>query len=82
MQQFTQKYAIIQLFEDMPVGIQFASSNWQLHSTIVDTLAIDWNLPAMIEKLIELLNAHAQAISTVEDDRFIGDDRQVQVSPY
>jgi len=80
MQQFTQKYAIIQLFEDMLVGTQFGASSWPLHSTIADTFAIDWDVPAMVEKLTELLKNHAPATSEVEDDRFFGDDGQVQVA--
>lgn len=80
MQQFTQKYAIIQLFEDMPVGTQFAGSNWPLHSTIADTFAIDWDVPTMVEKLTELLKNHEQATSVTEDDRFFGDQGQVQVA--
>ena len=80
MQQFTQKYAIIQLFEDMPVGTQFAGSSWPLHSTIADTFAIDWDVPTMVEKLTELLNSHAQATTVAEDDRFFGDNGQVQVA--
>lgn len=80
MQQFTQKYAIIQLFEDMPVGTQFAGSSWPLHSTIADTFAIDWDVPTMIEKLTELLKNHPQATTVAEDDRFFGDNGQVQVA--
>lgn len=80
MQHFTQKYAIIQLFEEVPVGTQFAASNWPLHSTIVDTFAIDWDVETMIEKLTELLSAHTTATSTVEDDRFFGENGQVQVA--
>jgi len=41
MQQFTQKYTIIQLFKDIPEGTQFSASNWPLHVTIADTFAID-----------------------------------------
>lgn len=80
MQPFTQKYAIIQLFEDMPAGTQFVGNSWPLHSTIADTFAIDWDVPTMIEKLTELLSSHTQATSTVEDDRFFGDNGQVQVA--
>lgn len=79
MQSFTQKYAIIQLFEDMPVGMQFSSDNWPLHSTIVDTFAIDWSLPTMTNELTELLGVHSQASSIVKDDRFLGENGQVQV---
>lgn len=80
MQQFTQKYAIIQLFEDMPVGTQFASNNWPLHATIADTFAIDWDVPTMVEKLTELLKDHPQAASVVNDDHFFGEDVQVRVA--
>lgn len=78
-QQFTQKYAIIQLFEDMVVGTQFSASNWPLHSTIADTFAIEWDVPTLIEKLTELLDSRAEVVSTAGDDRFFGDNGQVQV---
>lgn len=79
MQQFTQKYAVIQLFEDMPVGTQFASNNWPLHATIVDTFAIGWDVPTMIKRLTELLKDHKQAISVAENDELFGENCQVQV---
>lgn len=79
MQPFTQKYAIIQLFEPMPVGTLFSSSSWPLHSTIVDAFAIDWSLPMMIEKLTNTLQQHDHATSIVEEDRFFGEYGQVQV---
>lgn len=80
MQAFTQKYAIIQLFEEVAEGTEFPATNWPLHSTIADTFAIDWNIPTMTEKLVELLKDHPQATSVAEDDRFFGDNGQVQVA--
>jgi len=80
MQQFIQKYALVQLLEDMPIGTQFSASSWPLHSTIADTFAINWDVPTMVEKLKELLEDHPRAISEVEDDRFFGNDGQVQVA--
>jgi 2'-5' RNA ligase len=80
VRQFTQKYAIIQLLEDMPVGAQFSASSWPLHSTIADTFAIDWDVLTMVKKLTELLKDHAQSTSGAEDDRFFGDNGQVQVA--
>lgn len=80
MTSFTQKYAVIQLFEDVPVGTQFAASKWPLHSTVADTFAIDWDISTMVKKLAELLRYHPQASSIAEDDRFFGDSRQVQVT--
>jgi hypothetical protein len=80
MQQFTQKYAIIQLFEDMPVGTLFSADNWPLHATVADVFAIDWEVPVMVEKLTALLNNHVQAMTVAEDDRFFGDEGQVRVT--
>jgi hypothetical protein len=80
MQPFTQKYAIIQLFDEKPVGTRFSSANWPLHSTIVDTFAIDWSLPTMIEKLTNVLQPHSIATSTVGEDLFIGEKSQVRVA--
>lgn len=79
MAKFTQKYAIIQLFEDMPEGTQFDWKNWPLHTTIADVFASNWNVSTMAEKLTELLSHHAQATSVAEGDTFFGDDGQVQV---
>lgn len=80
MSESTQKYTIIQLFEDAPEGTQFSASSWPLHATIADTFAIDWDVSTMIEKLTELLSTHATAASVVEEDRFFGDQGQVQVA--
>jgi 2'-5' RNA ligase superfamily protein len=80
MQQFTQKYAIIQLLEDIPEGTEVPSSNWPLHATIADTFAINWDVPTMLEQLTTLLSNHAQAATVAEDDRFFGDNGQIQVT--
>lgn len=52
---FSQKYTIIQLFEDTPEGTQFTASSWPLHATIVDTFAIDWDVATMTQQLQALL---------------------------
>jgi hypothetical protein len=80
MQQFTQKYTIVQLFEDIPEGAEFSSSSWPLHSTIADTFAIDWGVQTMVKELTSLLASHAQATATVLDDTFFSPDKQVQVA--
>lgn len=80
MQQFTQKYAIIQLFEDMPVGTQFSSNSWPLHATVVDTFAINWDVSGMTTKLDRLLTTYAPVRTIVGDDRFFGDQGQTRVS--
>ena len=79
-QHFSQKYTIIQLLEDMPEGTQFSSSDWPLHVTIVDTFAIDWDVPTMTGKLESLLADHAQAASAAEGEAFFGPDKQTKAT--
>lgn len=79
MHTFTQKYTIIQLFEEASEGTQFTSTNWPLHTTVVDTFAIDWNAPTMIRKLKRLLGAYPQATSVAKEDTFFGPEKQTQV---
>lgn len=76
---FTQKYAVIQLFEPMPVGTQFASDSWPLHSTIVDTFAIDLSVATMKHQLERLLEKQRPAYSIAEGDAFFGPEKQTHV---
>lgn len=78
-QQFTQKYTIVQFFDDIDEGYEYSSDNWPLHSTIVDTFAIDWSADEMASRLKDVLKDHAIADSVAEDDRFFGEQGQVQV---
>lgn len=80
MQNFTQKYTIIQLFEDISEGALFSSDNWPLHSTLVDTFAIGWNVPTMIRNLKTLLANMPAADSIVEGDTFFGPNQTTQVA--
>ena len=79
MQKFTQKYTIVQFFDDIDEGYEYSSDSWPLHSTIVDTFAIDWSVDEMTSRLKDALKNHATAGSVAEDDRFFGDQGQVQV---
>ena len=79
MQPFTQKYTLIQLFEDVSEGAQFEWTNWPLHSTLVDVFAIDWDVPTLVRKLEELLVGHAQAQSVAEGDDLFGPEGQTRV---
>lgn len=79
MQKFTQKYTLIQLFEDIPTGTQFSSSSWPLHSTIVDTFAIDWDVPTMVLRLEDYLSQKSPVESVVLDDTFFGEEGQIRV---
>jgi 2'-5' RNA ligase len=77
---FTQKYAIIQLFEDAPEGLEFSSDNWPLHSTIADTFAIDWDVKTMVRELTMLLTDMPIVESIGLDDHLFGSEGQVRVT--
>lgn len=79
MVQFTQKYTIVQFFEDIEEEYVYASNRWPLHSTVVDTFAIKWSIDEMVVKLTEALKHHATVNSEAGDDRFFGENGQVQV---
>lgn len=78
-QKFTQKYTIVQFFDLIDEGYEYSSDSWPLHSTVVDTFAIDWSVDEMAAKLTELLSSHVPAESIAEDDRFFGENGRVQV---
>ncbi len=79
MNKFTQKYTLVQLFDDVEKGYEFSSDNWPLHSTVVDTFAIDWSVDEMDAKLTELLSKHATASSEAQDDKYFGENGQIRV---
>lgn len=79
MQKFTQKYAIIQLFEDVPVGAEFSWKDWPLHSTVADVFAVGWNAQVMAKELAQLLATHPTASSTALDDTFFGPNQETRV---
>lgn len=79
MSQFTQKYTLVQFFEDVEEGYEYSSSNWPLHSTVIDTFAIDWSVDEMAVRLTEALCDHTMANSEAEKDTYFGENGQVQV---
>jgi hypothetical protein len=79
MQKFTQKYALIQLFEDTPEGADFSSDHWPLHSTIADTFAIDLDVSTIIDKLSELLGKHGSVTTIATEKKYFGPEKQTQV---
>ena len=76
---FTQKYTIVQFFDDVEVGYEYSSGDWPLHSTIVDTFAIDWPVEKMSAELVKTLQHHDIAISTAEAESDFGEYGQVPV---
>jgi 2'-5' RNA ligase len=79
-QKFTQKYTIIQLFEDLEDGYEFSSDAWPLHSTLVDVFAIDWSVDEMVSHLNNLLSTHMTAPTVVIGSDSFGPQKQIQVT--
>lgn len=80
MQKFTQKYTIIQLFEDRSEGYEYPMTNWPIHSTVVDTFAIDWDIATLCSKLSKHLKTVSGANTVVESDEFFGENGQIRVA--
>lgn len=76
---FTQKYTIVQFFEDVQEGAEFSSDNWPLHSTVIDTFAIEWSVNDMAETLTKLLHGYRIVCTEADEDRYFGENKQVQV---
>jgi|GEM_PF-343998 len=79
MTKFTQKYAIIQLFEPITEGAEWDWQAWPLHSTIADVFAVDWDETTLLIELAELPNICTPATSTVVGETYFGPDKQTHV---
>lgn len=80
MHQFSQKYTIIQLLEDLPEGFEYDWKNWPLHITIADVFAIDWSVDTLTTKLKETLSNQSPFTASVLNDEFFGPNREVRVT--
>lgn len=76
---FTQKYTIVQFLEPVSEGSEYPSSDWPLHSTVVDTFAINWSVEEITARLTEILQNHSTVKSKAGDDRCLGEDKRVWV---
>src|SRR5690606_1263291 len=59
---------------------EYSSDSWPLHSTVVDTFAIDWSIDKIIDRLAMILQGYTVASSKAEGDSYFGEDGQVQVA--
>lgn len=80
MQEFTQKYAIVQLLEETTEGAEFSASEWPLHVTIVDVFAINWSAQEMAERLMTLLTGRPPATASAMGHTYFGPNQDVQVT--
>jgi hypothetical protein len=76
---FSQKYTIVQFFGDVEDGYEYSSDNWPLHSTIIDTFAINWSVDEVAVRLTEAMRGCVPACSEAGDDTYFGEEGKVQV---
>lgn len=79
MQKFTQKYTIICLLEDIEEGVSFASSDWPLHITLIDTFAIDWNVETLQNKVVEVARVQNSTSTNGVKSEYFGPNKDVHV---
>lgn len=79
MQKLTQKYAIVHLIDNLPVGYEFSMSDWPLHITLADVFAIDGNSAELIIDLETELSSHPPIQSSVMGDDWFGENKSVHV---
>ncbi|MEI7632577.1 MAG: 2'-5' RNA ligase family protein [bacterium] len=80
MQKFTQKYTIICLLEDIEEGYNFHYSNWPLHTTLIDTFAIDWDVNTLQTKLQEVAQEQNSTTTTGTQSEYFGPNKEVHVT--
>lgn len=79
MQEFTQKYTIIALLEDVDEGSEFSSSSWPLHITIADTFAVTWNTEELIDELATRSKSFKPATAVASHDEYFGPEKHIHV---
>jgi len=79
MSEFTQKYTIVHLFEELPDGFEYSMKSWPPHVTLADVFSIDGEWTDLLESLRDALDSKHISISQVNDEDFFGDDRSIQV---
>lgn len=80
MQEFGQKYVIVQLLEEVPEGTEFAMSEWPLHVTVVGVFATDWSIPDMAERLMTLLIGRRSFATYAKDEAYFGPNQDIRVT--
>lgn len=79
MQKLTQKYVIVHLVDNLPVGYKFPMSDWPLHITLADVFAIEGDSAELIIDLETEFSSHPPIQSSVVGDEWFGEDKSVHV---
>lgn len=80
MKKFTQKYVIVYLIKDLPLGYEYAMSSWPLHVTLLDVFAINGSSTDLIADLEkEFANSRPVTVRVIDKDLF-GEDSDIPVA--
>jgi hypothetical protein len=74
-----QKYTIICLLEEIDEGHGFASTDWPLHTTFVDTFAVDWDVETLKQKLVEVASELRSGSTAGVKDEYFGPNKEIHV---
>lgn len=75
----SKSYTIVQFLESVSEGFEFTRRTWPLHSTVVDTFSITWDVEKLITELEKCLADHDKAHTEADADAQFGEKGQVHV---
>jgi len=79
MEQFTQKYAIVQLIKPLQTEVEFSATEWPLHVTVADVFSIECSGNELLRRLELVLRDQSLFSTCINDDAWFGDDASVHV---
>jgi 2'-5' RNA ligase len=79
MTRFSQKYTIVSLLEDVEEGYLFASSDWPLHTTLIDTFATNLSVESLCQLLENVAKTLKSTQTNVIGDEYFGPNRNIHV---
>lgn len=79
MQKLSQKYVIVHLIDDLPVGYEYSMNDWPLHVTLADVFAIESSPSELLYDLDKELSLNLSIKSKVIGEKWFGEDKNVHV---
>ena len=80
MQQFTQKYTIVHLNDDMPLGHEYSMENWPSHVTLADVFSIDGDADSLLQDLSKKFTSTKPFDAKVVGDEWFGESKNIHVN--
>lgn len=79
MQKLSQKYVIVHLIDDLPVGYEHSMKDWPPHVTLADVFAIKGDPKELLTDLDKKFGSNLSIKSKVIGEEWFGEDRSVHV---